>query len=38
LVLIALVTLGASIAFADPGSGFGPGGRGTGSGVCTMCK
>jgi hypothetical protein len=36
LVLIAVVTLVASFAFADPGTGFGPGGRGTG--VCKTCK
>jgi hypothetical protein len=38
LVLISVVTLVASFAFADPGSGFGPGGRGTGPGICKSCK
>jgi hypothetical protein len=38
LVLISVVTLVASFAFADPGSGFGPGGRGAGPGICKTCK
>jgi hypothetical protein len=38
LVFIAVVTLVASFAFADPGTGLGPGGRGTGPGICKHCK